>query len=85
MVPFWVPIIMRRLFFRVPKKGPYFDNHPCGSQLEQGCPRPEKSVEPVYRGLNRGPFKGILKGSFKRFHLKGSLKGFYKGHNGDLV
>ena len=22
MVPFWVPIIIRHLFFRVPKKGP---------------------------------------------------------------
>ena len=29
MVPFWVPIIIRHLLFRVPKKrDPNFDNHP---------------------------------------------------------
>ena len=28
MVPFWVPIILRHLIFRVPKKGHNFDNHP---------------------------------------------------------
>ena len=27
-VPFWVPIIIRHLLFRVPKKDPNFDNHP---------------------------------------------------------
>ena len=28
MVPLWVPMIIRHLVFGVPKKGPYFDNHP---------------------------------------------------------
>ena len=31
MVPFWVPIIIRHLIFRVPKEGAIilnFDNHP---------------------------------------------------------
>ena len=29
MVPFWIPIIIRHLMFRVPKKGTIiFDNHP---------------------------------------------------------
>ena len=28
MVPFWVPIIVRHLIFRVPKKDHNFDNHP---------------------------------------------------------
>ena len=27
-VPFWIPIIILPLIFRVPKKGPHFDNHP---------------------------------------------------------
>ena len=35
-VPFWVPIIIRHLLFRVPKKGPYnFDNHPYGTRRFQ--------------------------------------------------
>ena len=28
MVPFWVPIIVRHLIFRVPKRDHNFDNHP---------------------------------------------------------
>ena len=28
MVPLWIPIIIRHLLFRVPKKGHNFDNHP---------------------------------------------------------
>ena len=28
MVPFWVPIIIRHLLFRVPKGGLNFDNYP---------------------------------------------------------
>ena len=28
MVPFWIPMIMRHLVFRVPKKGHNFDNRP---------------------------------------------------------
>ena len=28
MVPFWIPIIVRPLIFRVPKRGHNFDNHP---------------------------------------------------------
>ena len=27
-VPFWVPMIIRHLSFRVPKKDPSFDNYP---------------------------------------------------------
>ena len=29
MVPFWVPIIIRHLLFRVPKRDLNFDNYPC--------------------------------------------------------
>ena len=32
-VPFWVPIIIRHLLFKVPKMDHNFDNHPCGSHL----------------------------------------------------
>ena len=28
MVPFGVPVTIRHLIYRVPKKGSYFDNHP---------------------------------------------------------
>ena len=28
MVPFWVPIIIRHLLFRVPKRDHNFDNYP---------------------------------------------------------
>ena len=33
MVSFWVPIIIRHLLFRVPKRDLNFDNHPSGSLL----------------------------------------------------
>ena len=29
MVPFWIPIIIRHLIFRVPNRDHNFDNHPC--------------------------------------------------------
>ena len=29
MVPFWIPIIIRHLVFRVPKRDHNFDNHLC--------------------------------------------------------
>ena len=29
MVLFWIPIIIRHLIFRVPKRDHNFDNHPC--------------------------------------------------------
>ena len=32
MVPSWVPIIIRHLLFRVPKRDHNFDNYPCGLQ-----------------------------------------------------
>ena len=40
MVPFWIPIIIRHLIFRVSKKGPYFfDDHPRRVKWEsQGTP-----------------------------------------------
>ena len=28
-VPFWIPIIIRHLIFRVPKRDHHFDNHAC--------------------------------------------------------
>ena len=31
MVPFWIPIIIRQLIYRVPKKGPYFGQPPIWS------------------------------------------------------
>ena len=43
-VPFGVPIIIRHLLFRVPKRDPNFDNHPYmkapiqqGRRLQQPC------------------------------------------------
>ena len=39
MVPFWVPIIVRHLIFRVPKKRDHnFDNHPLLLLNGQRCP-----------------------------------------------
>ena len=36
MVPFWVLHIIRHLLFRVPKRDPNFDNHPCVSVYATG-------------------------------------------------
>ena len=30
MVPFWIPMIIRHLIFKYPKKDHNFDNHPYG-------------------------------------------------------
>ena len=34
MVPFWIPITIRHLIFRVPKKNQSFDNHVLGIYRE---------------------------------------------------
>ena len=50
MVPAWVPIIIRHLIFRVPKKRDHnFDNHPLGARAwSLGS---HELVAPSHRGL----------------------------------
>ena len=38
MIPFWIPIIIRHLIFRVPEKGDHnFDNHPSNALKAATC------------------------------------------------
>ena len=66
MVPFWVPILVRHLIFRVPKKtGHNFDNHPYSSMsmLRLQNPRPLKwwcaSERKVLGGFRDVVFSGL--------------------------
>ena len=37
MVPFWIPIVIRHLIFRGPKRDHNFDNHPLGAGVITAC------------------------------------------------
>ena len=73
MVPFWIPIIIRHLIFRVPnlKRDHNFDNHPYGNH----------SHRPFTRGYGacqdpKTPMNGVIPSS--KLSLKARYSGSFK-------
>ena len=68
MVPFWVPIIIRHLLFRYPKRDLNFDNYPNGSRATGGRRRTVATVKGCQPTWSAHRFPRSRPPSSRHFH-----------------
>ena len=72
MVPFWLPIIVPHLIFRVPKTDHKFDNHPCAPNHSQNDCRFPSAASRLERTLKDARARGDVLGPDWGLGFRGS-------------